>query len=99
MAARVKLLPLAELLARLHGPWLLSADGLRDVSARQRTLRGAIGWSFDLLSPDEQALFTYLSIFVGGFTLEAAELLCGDILSPPLPLTFSPAQVLEPVTS
>jgi predicted ATPase/DNA-binding XRE family transcriptional regulator len=99
VAARVKLLPLAELLARLHGPWLLSADGLRDVSARQRTLRGAIGWSFDLLSPDEQALFTYLSIFVGGFTLEAAELLCGDILSPPLPLTFSPAQVLDGIAS
>ncbi len=82
VAARVKLLPPNELLARLHGPWLLSTDGLRDVSARQKTLRGAIGWSYDLLSPVEQALFTYLSVFVGGFTLEAAELLCGETLSP-----------------
>ena len=95
VAARVKLLPPAELLARLHGPWLLSTDGLRDVSARQRTLRGAIGWSYDLLSPVEQTLFTYLSIFLGGFTLEAAELLCGDALSLPL----SPTQVLDGIGS
>ena len=99
VAARVKLLPPAELLGRLHGPWLLSTDGLRDVSARQKTLRGAIGWSYDLLSPAEQTLFRYLSIFVGGFTLEAAELLCGDTISPPLPLNLSPAQVLDGIGS
>ncbi|QLQ04755.1 MAG: hypothetical protein HZY76_00680 [Anaerolineae bacterium] len=40
VAARVKLLPPAGLLSRLHGPWLLSVNGLRDVSARQRLLRG-----------------------------------------------------------
>ena len=99
VAARVKLLPPNELLTRLHGPWLLSTDGLRDVSARQKTLRGAIGWSYDLLSPDEQMLFTYLSVCVGGFTLEAAELLCGDTLPPPLPLSFSPAQILDGIGS
>ena len=99
VAARVKLLPPNELLARLHGPWLLSTDGLRDVSARQKTLRGAIGWSYDLLSPAEQALLRYLSVFVGGFTLGAAELLCGDALSPALPLTFSPSQVLDGIAS
>ena len=54
IAARVRLLTPAELLARLQGPWMLSADGLRDVSARQKTLRGAIRWSYDLLSPAEQ---------------------------------------------
>ncbi|MEZ4769985.1 MAG: helix-turn-helix domain-containing protein [Caldilineales bacterium] len=99
VAARVKLLPPAELLKRLHGPWLLSTDGLRDVSARQKTLRGAIGWSYDLLSPAEQTLFTYLSVFVGGFALEAAELLCGDTLSPALPHTLTPAQVLDGIAS
>ena len=99
VAARVKLLPPAELLQRLHGPWLLSTDGLRDVSVRQKTLRGAIGWSYDLLSPAEQTLFMYLSVFVGGFTLEAAELLCGDTLIPPLPLAFSPTQVLDGIGS
>ena len=99
VAARVKLLPPAELLVRLHGPWLLSADGLRDVSERQRTLRGAIGWSYDLLTPVEQVLFTRLSVFVGGCTLEAAELLCGDALSAPLPLSLSPAQVLDGIAS
>ncbi|MCB0256839.1 MAG: helix-turn-helix domain-containing protein [Anaerolineae bacterium] len=78
VAARVKLLPPTELLQRLHGPWLLSTDGLRDVSARQRTLRGAIGWSYDLLSPDEQTLFRRLSVFAGGFTLQTAEMVCGE---------------------
>ncbi|MCB0186776.1 MAG: hypothetical protein KDE31_21060, partial [Caldilineaceae bacterium] len=52
-----------------------------------------------LLSPAEQTLFMYLSVFVGGFTLGAAELLCGDTLSPPLPLTFSSAQVLDGIGS
>ena len=99
VAARVKLLPPAALLQRMQGPWLLSTDGLRDVSARQKTLRGAIGWSYDLLSPAEQTLFMYLSVFVGGFTLEVAELLCCDALSPVLPLTFSPAQVLDGIGS
>ncbi|MFZ2360066.1 MAG: helix-turn-helix domain-containing protein [Anaerolineae bacterium] len=91
VAARVKLLPPDELLMRLHGSWLLSTDGVRDVSERQRTLRGAIGWSFDLLSPVEQTLFTRLSVFVGGCTLEAAEMMCEDILSP--------AQVLNGMAS
>ncbi len=78
VAARVKLLPPDELLARLSGPWMLSVDGLRDVSVRQKTLRGAIGWSYDLLPPAEQALFTRLAVFAGGFTLEAAEAVCGE---------------------
>ena len=78
VAARVKLLPPDELLAHLSGPWMLSVDGLRDVSARQKTLRGAIGWSYDLLTPTEQTLFKRLAVFVGGCTLEAAEAVCVD---------------------
>jgi predicted ATPase len=99
VAARVKLLPPAGLLSRLQGPWLLSVDGIRDVSARHRSLRGAIGWSYDLLTPLEQTLFRSLSVCVGGFTLEAAELLCGDTLSPPFPLTLAPSQVLDGIAS
>ena len=78
VAARVKLLPPAELLARLRGSWMLSVDGLRDVSVRQKSLRGAIGWSYDLLTPAEQTLFTRLAVFVGGCTLEAAEAVCAE---------------------
>ncbi len=91
VAARVKLLPPSELLQRLHGPWLLSTDGLRDVSERQRTLRGAIDWSYNLLTPVEQTLFTHLAVFMGGCTLEAAEMMCEDVLSP--------AQVLDGIAS
>jgi len=82
VAARVKLFAPTELLKRLHGPWLFSSDGLRDVSERQRTLRGAIGWSYDLLTPNEQTLFMRLAVFVGGCTLQAAEMMCEDVLSP-----------------
>ncbi|MFZ1238469.1 MAG: tetratricopeptide repeat protein, partial [Anaerolineae bacterium] len=91
----------AELLARLHGPWLLSMDGLRDVSPRQKTLRSAIGWSYGLLTPTEQTLFIRLAVFVGGCTLAAAELLCGDdaALSPSLPFSLSPPQVLDGIAS
>ena len=77
VAARVKLMPPAELLSHLSGPWMLSVDGLRDVSARQKTLRGAIDWSYDLLAADVQTLFARLAVFAGGCTLEAAEAVCG----------------------
>ncbi|MGB4979217.1 MAG: tetratricopeptide repeat protein, partial [Anaerolineae bacterium] len=101
VAARVRLLSPAELLARLHGPWMLSMDGLRDVSPRQKTLRNAIGWSYGLLTPTEQTLFTRLAVFVGGCTLEAAEMMCRDdaTLGPPLPFSLSPTQVLDGIAS
>jgi predicted ATPase/DNA-binding XRE family transcriptional regulator len=73
MAARMRLLSPAELLARLDSGFTLSADGRRGVPARQKSLHEAIAWSFDLMSAAEQQLFASLSVFAGGFTLEAVE--------------------------
>jgi predicted ATPase/DNA-binding NarL/FixJ family response regulator len=76
-AARVTVLPPHVLLARLQQSLLLLTDGPRNVPQRQRTLRDTIAWSHDLLREDEQRLFHWLSVFVGGFTLEAAEWVSG----------------------
>ncbi len=72
-AARITHLPPASLLTRLDHRLPLLSGGPRDQPARLRTMRGAIGWSYDLLSARDQALFRALSVFAGGFTLAAAE--------------------------
>jgi predicted ATPase/transcriptional regulator with XRE-family HTH domain len=72
-AARVKLLTPDELASRLDQRLPLLTGGARDAPARQRTLRDAIAWSYDLLTPQEQALFRRLGVFVGGWTINAAE--------------------------
>jgi len=72
-AARAKVLPPASLLARLERRLPLLTGGGHDLPKRQRTMRDAIAWSHDLLSPEEHAQFRRLSVFVGGSTLEAAE--------------------------
>jgi predicted ATPase/DNA-binding CsgD family transcriptional regulator len=71
-AARVHALTLSELVARLDPALPLLTGGPEDAPDRLRTMRQAIAWSYDLLTPREQALFRRLAIFVGGFTLEAA---------------------------
>lgn len=75
-AARVKVLPPSSLLARLASRLELLTAGAQDLPERQRTLRRAIDWSHDLLTPSEQKLFRRLSVFWGGCTLEAAEAVC-----------------------
>jgi len=72
-AARVKLLAPEDLLAKLATRLPILIAGARDLQDRQRTLRRAIAWSFELLTPSEQALFRRMAVFVGGFTLGAAD--------------------------
>jgi predicted ATPase/class 3 adenylate cyclase len=76
-AARCKLFPPEALLARLSHRLMLLTGGPRERTARQQTLRGAIGWSYDLLDKGEQILFRRLAVFEGSFTLNAAETVCG----------------------
>jgi predicted ATPase/class 3 adenylate cyclase len=75
-AARVKLLPPQKLLERLEQRLPLLTGGARDAPARHQTLRATIEWSFDLLDEEEQRLLASLSVFAGGFTVEAAEAVC-----------------------
>lgn len=72
-AARVRTLPPRAMLERLENRMGLLTGGPRDLPARQRTLRAALDWSHDLLDELERRVFRRLSVFSGGFTLEAAE--------------------------
>ncbi|CAN5590046.1 hypothetical protein BH18ACT16_BH18ACT16_10930 [soil metagenome] len=75
-AARVKVLSLSALASRLEESLAALGSGRRDASDRQRTLQGAIAWSYGLLENDEQRLFARLGVFAGGWSLEAAEAVC-----------------------
>jgi predicted ATPase/class 3 adenylate cyclase len=75
-AARVKALSSAQILERLEQRLPLLTGGGRDLPERQRTLRATIAWSYELLTDDEQRLFSCLAVFRGGCTLEAAEDIC-----------------------
>ena len=77
-AARIKALPPAALLARLEHRLPLLTSGNRDLPARQRTMRHAIGWSYDLLTDEEQTLFRRLACFTGGCTIPAVEAVAGS---------------------
>jgi predicted ATPase/DNA-binding XRE family transcriptional regulator len=77
-AARIKLLTPKALLARLDGRLALLTNGATDLPERQQTMRRAIEWSYDLLRESEQRLFCRLAVFVDGWTLEAAEAICGE---------------------
>ena len=72
-AARVRALSVEQIAARLGDRFHLLTGGSRTALPRQQTLRGAVDWSYDLLSEPEQALLRRLAIFAGGFTLDAAE--------------------------
>jgi predicted ATPase/class 3 adenylate cyclase len=76
-AARIKLFTPDQLLARLEKSLLMLTGGSRDLPERQRTLRGAIDWSHDLLDPEDRRLFARLGVFAGGGPLETADAVCG----------------------
>jgi non-specific serine/threonine protein kinase len=73
IAARMRLITPQALSERLHDQFILSADEMRAVPAHQKSLKDAIEWSYRLLSEEEQKIFASLSVFSGGFTLEAVE--------------------------
>jgi non-specific serine/threonine protein kinase len=77
-AAQLRVLSPDGLLARLDKRMRLLAGGDRDQPARLQTMRDAIAWSYDLLPPPEQALFRRLAVFVGDFSLDAAEAVASD---------------------
>ena len=77
-AARVKLLGPEQILVRLERQLGLLTSTARDLPDRQRTLRGAISWSYDLLDEDLRRLVARLSVFRGGWRLETAEAVAGD---------------------
>ena len=77
-AARLGALGPEELAARLEQRFRLLAGGSRTAPPRQQTLRATLDWSHDLLTGPERTLFARLAVFAGGFTLEAAEAVCGE---------------------
>jgi len=77
-AARVNVLSVEQIAARLDDAYRLLTGGRRTALPRQQTLRATMDWSYSLLSERERILFRRLSVFAGGFTLEAAEAVCTD---------------------
>jgi predicted ATPase/class 3 adenylate cyclase len=75
-AARLKVLSVGQLVERLDQQFALLAGTARDLPPHQQTLETTLDWSYDFLGGAERALFTRLSVFSGGFTLEAAETVC-----------------------
>jgi predicted ATPase/DNA-binding CsgD family transcriptional regulator len=78
-AARVRLLSPAEIVARLAHPFELLTGGPRDLPDRQRTMGDTISWSLALLDRGARTMFTRLGVFAGGFTVDAAEAVAGDL--------------------
>ena len=92
-AAWIRTLTPADLLARLNH--VLSVEGARDLPTRQRTMRATLDWSHGLLSDAEQLLFRRLAVFSGGFTLEAVEVVCPDVLLPTAEVLASLSGLIE----
>jgi predicted ATPase/DNA-binding CsgD family transcriptional regulator len=99
-AARVRHFAPAELLARLDATdetamLRVLTGGPRDAPMRQQALRHAISWSYNLLSPQEQALFRRLAVFVDGFTLSGAQVVASDIYAAPYDVADGIASLVD----
>lgn len=90
-AARMRVLPLQAILGRLEHPLSLLTGGSRDLPERQQTIRNTVKWSYDLLQSDEQQLLQRLSVFAGGWSLEAAETVA-------IPIAVGDVDVLDGLT-
>lgn len=77
-AARIRLMPPSRIVAELDDRFRLLTGGSRTAMARQQTLEASVAWSHDLLDENERAVLRRLSVFPGGFTLEAAEAVAAD---------------------
>ncbi|MQS36160.1 ATP-binding protein [Streptomyces katsurahamanus] len=95
-AARVRIMTVAEIAARLEDRFALLRGGARDAPQRHRTLHAVVDWSWNLLEPAGQAALRALSVFPGGFTAQAAERLLGghELFAYPQPMTGG-ADVLQ----
>jgi len=79
-AARVAMMSPAQIAERLHDRFRLLSGGRRTAVGRQQTLRAAVDWSYQLLTGDEREFLDRLSVFVGGWSIESAEAVCGQDL-------------------
>jgi predicted ATPase/DNA-binding CsgD family transcriptional regulator len=100
-AARLQVLSLEQIVARLDDSFRLLTGGNRRALPRHQTLHALIGWSYELLNITERTLFRRLSVFAGGWSLEAAEAVCTDENLPISPqaewmaLGISSTEILE----
>jgi predicted ATPase/class 3 adenylate cyclase/DNA-binding CsgD family transcriptional regulator len=75
-AARVRMLSVEQIASQLGNRLRLLTGGPRGADPRQRTLRGSVDWSYDLLSEQERLLFRRLAVFIGGWSLDAVRAVC-----------------------
>ncbi len=94
-AARVKMLAVEQIAARLGDGLRLLARGNRESPARHQTMQAALDWGYGLLTPREQRLFGRLAVLAGSFTLEAVESICTDPSPVPESANLSAAEVLD----
>jgi predicted ATPase/DNA-binding NarL/FixJ family response regulator len=94
-AARVKLLPPAEILARLDNSMGLLVSGSRDAPARQRTLRATIAWSYQLLSDSARQLLATCSVFRGGIALNVIESVCAEAAGLHIPVLDAADELVD----
>jgi predicted ATPase/DNA-binding CsgD family transcriptional regulator len=94
-AARVKLLPPAEILARLGNSLGLLVSGSRDLPARQRTLRATIAWSYELLGDSARRLLAACSVFRGGIALDVIERVCAEAADLRIPVLDAAGELVD----